>query len=244
MVRAHALLPLLAAILGILVTASLGNWQLRRAQEKLALAATWDRAERSPPVTVTAADIAAIGERVPVRVRLAGRFLHQQAIWLDNRQMDGQSGFLLITPLQLADGAIVLVNRGFARRDPRDRMRLPQVEQAMEIATVEGLALAQTSQVLQLGEIGPEPGQPALWQNLDYEAFERVSSLKVARWVLHQTGAAGDGLLRNWPRQSAGVDKHRGYALQWYGLAMLLAALTLVFGLRAWRRKRNFLNSQ
>jgi surfeit locus 1 family protein len=32
------------------------------------------------------------------------------------------------------------------------------------------------------------------------------------------------------------VQKHRGYALQWYGLAALSAGLTLFFGGRALRR--------
>lgn len=235
---ARVLLPLLAALVGVAVTVSLGNWQLRRAQEKLALQAAWDQAERAPPLAVGADDVAAVGAKLPLRVRLTGRFLHPQSIWLVNRQMDGQSGFNLITPLQLDGGAIVLVNRGFAARDPQDRLRLPPVEQPPHVVTVEGLALPQASQVLQLGAPGPEPGQPALWQNLDFDTYEQASRLRVARWVLQQTDGAEDGLQRNWPRHSAGVDKHRGYALQWFGLAALIAVLTLIFGLRAWRRPR------
>jgi cytochrome oxidase assembly protein ShyY1 len=104
--------------------------------------------------------------------------------------------------------------------------------------TVDGLAVAQTPRVLQIGENAPAgEGQPAVWQNLDFDAFERASGLAGARWVVQQTNGADDGLLRQWPRLAAGVDKHRGYALQWFALAALISALTLFFGLRALRRR-------
>jgi len=99
--------------------------------------------------------------------------------------------------------------------------------------------VAQTSRVLQLGENAPsEVRQPAVWQNLDFDAFERASGLKVVRWIVQQTDAGDDGLLRSWPRLSSGVDKHRGYALQWYSLAALIAVLTVIFGARALRGRR------
>ena len=237
MARARILVALAAAAAAIALTVSLGNWQLRRAAEKLALQAAWDRAGQAVPEAVAAAGIAGVSGRLPLRVQLRGRFLFAHEVWLDNRQMDGQAGLMLVTPLQLADGAVVLVNRGFARRDPRDRARLPDVVRPEGEVTVEGLAVAHTSRVLQLGENAPAGSGPAVWQNLDYEAVQRASGLAVAHWVVQQTSEAGDGLLRNWPRLDAGVDKHRGYALQWFSLAALVAALTAFFGLRALRRR-------
>lgn len=238
MARTRTVVALVAAAAAIALTVSLGSWQLRRAEEKLALQAAWDRAEQAAPLTVTGADIAAVAGRLPLRVRLRGRFLFEHEVWLDNRQMDGRAGLMLVTPLRLADGAVVLVNRGFARRDPRDRARLPEVARPQGEAAVEGLAVAHSARVLQLGENAPAVGGGALvWQNLDYEAFERASGLAVARWMVQQTDGADDGLLRHWPRSSAGVDKHHGYALQWFALAALIAALTAFFGLRPLRRR-------
>jgi surfeit locus 1 family protein len=225
-----------AALAAVVLTVSLGNWQLRRADEKLALQAAWDRAEQAAPLPVSGSDIATVAGRLPLRVQVRGRFLFDDEVWLDNRQMDGRAGLMLVTPLRLADGAVVLVNRGFAARDPRDRSRLPAVVRPEGELTVEGLAVAHAARVLQLGENAPAGDRPLVWQNLAYDAFERASGLAVARWMVQQTGGADDGLLRNWPRLSAGVDKHHGYALQWYALAALITALTVFFGLRALRR--------
>lgn len=237
MTRTPTMVAFVAALAAIALTVSLGNWQLRRADEKLALQAAWDRAEQTPALPVAGVDIAGVADRLPLRVRLRGRFVFAHEVWLDNRQMDGQAGLMLVTPLQLADGAVVLVNRGFARRDPRDRTRLPAVARPEGEVTVDGLAMAHTARVLQLGENAPAGSGPVVWQNLDYESFERASGLSVARWVVQQTNGADDGLLRNWPRFSAGVDKHYGYALQWFALAALITALTAFFGLRALRRR-------
>ena len=237
MIGARTWIALVAAVAAVAITVSLGNWQLRRAGEKLAVQEQWDSAMKAAPMPLDGAGIAAVSRQLPRRVLMRGRYLFAHEVWLDNRQMDGHAGLMLIAPLRLADGAVVLVNRGFARRDPVDRTRLPEVARPPDEVTVEGLAVAHTSRVLQLGENAPAtPGGPAVWQNLDFDAFERASGLAVARWVVQQTNGPDDGLLRNWSRLSAGVDVHRGYALQWYALAALIAALALFFGARAlWR---------
>ncbi len=237
--RRPLLLALVAAAAAFGLAVSLGNWQLRRAQEKVALQSSWDRAAQQPAATVSGAGIADIGSQLPRRVRVVGRFLYQHEVWLQNRQMDGQTGFFLITPIRLADGAVVLVNRGFVQRDPREPMRLPPVTRPAGEVTLDGLAVAEPTRLMQLGENAQiKEGGSAIWQNFDYEAFERASGIQAARWIVQQSGGKDDnGLLRNWPRLSAGVDKHRGYALQWYALAALIAALTVFFGYRALRQR-------
>jgi cytochrome oxidase assembly protein ShyY1 len=239
--RAGLVLALAAGLAGVVTAWSLGNWQTRRAEGKLAVEARWQAAEAAAPATPRADQVQDFGAELPRRVRLAGRYLHAQSVWLDNRPLDGKAGLLLLTPLVLADSAggratAVLVLRGWAPRDPRDRTKLPAVMQPEGQIVVEGLALPNPPRVLELGEgavVGP---LPAIWQNLDYAAFSRVTGLAVAPWIVQQQGGAADGLRRDWPRPSSGVDKHRGYAVQWYSLAGLIAVLTLVLGARALRR--------
>ena len=236
--RLRTIVALIAAIVAIAVAFSLGHWQLRRAEEKLALQASWDRAAQQAPIEVTASAVGAIGANLPRSVRLSGRFVHEHEIWLENRRMDGRAGFFLITPLRLADGAIVPVNRGFAPRDPLDRTRLPEIGRPQATVVIEGLAVEQPPRVLQLGDASASASGGPIWQNFNFAEFERASGMRAARFVVRQSGGADDGLLRNWPPISVGVDTHRGYAIQWFALAALIAFLTLFFGYRKLRARK------
>ena len=50
--------------------------------------------------------------------------------------------------------------------------------------------------------------------------------------MIEQHSALADGLLREWPRPDAGIEKHQGYALQWYALAALAVVLAAVLSFR------------
>jgi cytochrome oxidase assembly protein ShyY1 len=100
---------------------------------------------------------------------------------------------------------------------------------------IEGLAVDHVPRVL---ELGPHGGSlRGIWQNLDFTAYEQASGHPVARFVVEQTNETADGLRRVWPRPDTGVERHRGYAFQWYSLALLIAALTLYFGGKALRTR-------
>jgi surfeit locus 1 family protein len=47
-----------------------------------------------------------------------------------------------------------------------------------------------------------------------------------------QIGAASEGLLREWPAINLGVEKHYGYAVQWFALTALIVGLFVWFQLR------------
>ena len=61
----RSVVALVAAVTAIALTVSLGTWQLRRADEKLALQAAWDRAEQAAPLTVAGSDFDAVAGQLP-----------------------------------------------------------------------------------------------------------------------------------------------------------------------------------
>jgi surfeit locus 1 family protein len=238
-VQTRVLIAFACGVLLAIAAVGLGQWQQRRGDDKLALQRQWDTALAAPARDMRSADLAALAGRLPARVRLRGVFEPQRLVWLDNRQHEGRPGVRAIMALRLDDGSRVLVDRGWAPRDPRDRARTPQLATPASAVTLEGLALERAPRLLDLG--GASPGEerlPAMWQNLEYERFERAAGVPVARIIVQQTSALDDGLVRDVPRFDAGVERHRGYAVQWYALAALSGGLTAFFGWRAWRGKR------
>lgn len=230
MLKPRALAAVAAGIAGVVLTVSLGNWQTRRGDEKAARQGQWDQAlARAPTAIAAAEDVIGVAGQLPQRVQATGILVTEATVYIDNRLVDGVAGYQVVTPLAVRDDLPwILVNRGWAPRNMADRTQLPAAPVGAGPLRVEGVAVPQVPRSLELGDKGGD--LRGIWQNLDFDAYEQASGRKVARFVVQQTNDTGDGLRRAWTRPDAGVEKHRGYAFQWYGLAALIAALTLYFG--------------
>lgn len=239
-VRVHYSRTWLAMAAGVALTVlaiSLGNWQTRRGDTREAIEAQWHSAEAARPTDVaTLNDATAVAANLPRRVTMRGTFVPAATVFVDNRTLDGVAGFQVVTPLRLDDGTAVLINRGWVARDARDPSRLPDLTTPAGAVPIEGLAVSRVPRLLELAAT-VTPALPGIWPNLDFDDYEKAAGFSVARVVVQQTNDTTDGLRRVWPRPAAGVEKHRGYALQWYGLAALSAGLTFYFGGRALRRR-------
>ena len=150
--KLHFWLLTVAALAGMVLTASLGRWQLDRAAQKEAFQSSIDQQARLPMldgVSLVASGRALVGsgdvlapEEVALvhrTVALTGQWLPQYTVFLDNRQMNGRPGFFVLTPLQLQGiPAVVLVQRGWAARNFQDRMALPAVDTPDGLVQVQG----------------------------------------------------------------------------------------------------------
>lgn len=243
------MLPTLAALAVVGITLSLGNWQMRRAQEKLQLQQQRDAADRLDPVQVAAtplseAELQALEKR---QASVTGELLAGRSVYIDNRTHKGVAGFHVVTPIKIADSGRhgsepmhLLVLRGWVARDPRERTRLPEVPSPEGAVTLTGIVQRDLAQVLELAASAPPEPEQRIWQNLSLDAYRRWSGLRLQPMLIRQTepprgvqGGFDDGLVRDWPKPGLDVDKHRGYAFQWYAMAAATAALWIWFVL--WR---------
>ena len=94
--------------------------------------------------------------------------------------------------------------------------------------TIEGVARGNAGHVMELGQAAPLAPQ-AIVQNADIGQLAQASGLALQPMLIEQTSPQSAGLpVRDWPAPDLGADKHRGYAFQWYALA-LTAFLFFVF---------------
>jgi surfeit locus 1 family protein len=211
---------LAAAALACAAGIALGNWQARRADEKRAVRERLEAALKSPPIEIPAAPIEA-KPYVLRRVAARGHFVSDHTVYLQNRIRRGRVGYEVLTPLRLRDSSVhILVNRGWS-----EASQAPTPSGELRI---EGIALERLPRMLQLKE---DP-KSRVRQNLNLDAYAAQTGLRLQPIVIEQHSDSGDGLARDWPRPDAGIEKHQGYALQWYSLAVLAAALALVFSFR------------
>jgi surfeit locus 1 family protein len=226
----------LAAVAMLAATVSLGRWQLSRAAQKEALQAQIEARRNLPPLTqeeFLALDPATAAMHRPVRLR--GLWLAPHTVYLDNRQMHGLPGFYVLTPFAIEDSnQTVLVQRGWVQRNFTDRTQLAPVETPAGLVDVTVRIAPPPAHLLELGKETPAPaaapGSSPIRQNLDLEAFRAETGLPLRTDVsLLQTGPASEGLQRDWPVPALGIEKHYGYAFQWFGLAALVVILYVWF---------------
>jgi surfeit locus 1 family protein len=225
-----------ATVFTMAVTASLGFWQLDRARQKLDLQDRINQQANLPAwrtgELLQASDPLA-GLHRPVQLR--GQWVEAASVFLDNRQMATRNGFILVTPLRLAGSQrTVLVQRGWVPRDFTDRSRVPTIDTPSGEVQVEGRLAPPPGKLYQLGDAGTG----AIRQNIDLNAFAQETGLDLMAVSVQQAGDSPEGLLREWPRAAVGVDKHHGYAFQWFGLCALAGLLYVWFQFISPRRKR------
>ncbi len=224
--RRGSIVVLIAAIAAMALTARLGYWQLDRASQKIALQTALDARSIEPPLDdrSLARSSAAAEPQHFRRAVLHGRWLAERTVFLDNRQMDGRVGFFVVTPLALDGSGTVLVQRGWVARDFTERAVLPQVPTPTTPVTIEGAVAASPSRLFEFAAAG----SGAIRQNLDIASFGRESGLDLLPLTIVQhdaAGAAPDGLARHWPPPATDVQKHYGYAAQWFAMAAGIAFL-------------------
>ena len=227
-----------AALLTVALTFSLGQWQLRRAAQKQALQASLDQKKQLPPLSHAAlllSQDAMPSDLVDRRIALSGRWLNQQTVYLDNRPMNAKPGFWVMTPLLLTGSdKVVLVQRGWIPRNFDDRTALAPIETPNQPITL-------------LGRMAPAPAKlyafkgadiGSIRQNLDIPTFAAETGLPLIPALVIQIDPASEGLQRDWAAPNTGVDKHYGYAFQWFGLCALVLGLYVWFQLISPCRQR------
>jgi surfeit locus 1 family protein len=229
--RKRRVAVLIAAVLCAALTARLGVWQLDRAAQKQALQTALDaRASLAPLPSAALARTPALAlEQHYRQVTLQGQWVAEATVFLDNRQMQGRPGFVVVTPLKLSGGEAVLVQRGWVARDMQERSRLPALPLPQGSVDVHGQLASVPGRLAALGaEAAASTAGPAIRQNIDVAQIAQKIKLPLLPLSVLQTGALDDGLLRQWAAPAVGIHKHYGYAFQWFALS----ALTL--GLYVW----------
>jgi surfeit locus 1 family protein len=214
----------LAGLLG------LGVWQLQRLAWKERLIAEVEARVAAPPVAAPAE--ADWPKLVPDdyeyrHVRVAGiyEFSRQALVFRPLQQARGRysgPGYLVLTPLRLADGAHIIVNRGFAPQDQKDQFAAPAPDASTE-TIVAGLMRASEPRNWFTPSDDPAHGQ---WFTRDPAAI--AAALKIARaapFTLDADAGRPGELPQGGETVLAFPNNHLAYAFTWFGLALALVGV-------------------
>lgn len=245
----HFRTVLALVLLGTLipVLASLGSWQLRRATERDAVRMELARVAALAPLQLNA-NTPPAAMQAWRKASTHGRWLHDYSLLIGNRNLQGQPGYWVLTPLALDDGVTVLaVLRGWLAHDAvitQGRGGLAQrdgladaLARERDTVAVQGELFAHVPRSLELWSLSGAPDERLDWtpgtlplvQNLELDTLSRAMGHALMPVVLAQENGT---LTHDWPHPSVDADTNRGYALQWFSFCAIAA---IAFAALAWR---------
>lgn len=225
--------PLALALPALAILLGLGTWQLQRLEWKEDLIAKIAARVKREPLPLAEVEKQAAGNSEYARVKVRGTFRHEgeQLLWApDPRQ---GPGYHVYTPLRLADGRFVLVNRGYVT----EALKAPSARaqgQAADDVDVVGLL----REPPQRSMFSPDhDAKTGVWYWRDFAGMAQsalgAEADKAVRFFLDAEAKPPNP--GGWPQGGTTrltlQNRHLEYALTWYGLAAALIAVLAVFAI-------------
>ena len=210
---------LLQFLIVVPALAGLGFWQLDRADQKQALLQQWQQAE-----------FKALDEPLQEfdRVQLSGALDQQRYLLLDNQIREGVAGYEVVGLLRSDNAAaphsLLLVALGWVPVG-MDRQRLPALELPGRLEAIPA-RLDHPDKGLVLAEEQWSGHWPERIQQLDRTRIAEHLGESLSPWLLRPEVEPLTGKMGNWKPVVMPPEKHLGYAVQWFALALAWCAMS------------------
>ncbi|MCK5888615.1 MAG: SURF1 family protein [Methylococcales bacterium] len=218
----------------LILLVSLGFWQLGRADEKEVLLAKQAQAALENPrdlLFLMGQEIDALRYR---KASVTGVYETEHQYLIDNQIMNGRAGFFVMTPLKIEGvQSAVLVNRGWVPLN-QDRQILPDISLSLKKVSLLGRINSFPSVGIKLaGAEIPTEGWPSIVQVVDSQVLADKLEYPLLPFQFELNADESHGYVRRWKKNTMmSPEKHIGYAVQWFGLAITLTILFIRFSLK------------
>jgi surfeit locus 1 family protein len=219
------LLSLPSFIIGVVIYGllSLGLWQLERAEEKQTITDRIILAQGLAPLSVS--NPSNLLEKEYHHVLLEGHYLADSQFIYDNQIIKGNAGYFVLTPFVLNDHNSILINRGFVPwNGSRDNIANLEIGVQKRIIKV---SLIKPVERIKLTESTTHDTFPILIQSINLNRLAALAKQDLIPIMGQLDKSATDGFFRQWKPFYGSVDKHLGYAFQWFLMAMALLIIAL-----------------
>lgn len=220
------LLPTLVVLALLPLLIGLGFWQLARAEQKRTLLSAQEVRRQTPAQAL--GELKQSADPSFRRVLLQGHFDVEHSILLDNRTRGGHAGVELLQPFyDQNSGLWLLLNRGWLAWPDR---RTPAVFTTPGgVVQLQAWVYVPLAASFQLQADQPSSAWPQLLTRVDAAALWQ--QLGRGGWPYELRLEPGPAAYQaDWPVVVMGPEKHIGYAVQWFALAVALCVLFVYFG--------------
>ena len=206
---------------------ALGSWQVERLKWKQGIIAALAEANALTPLTAIPKDEAELAALQFRKIRLRGTWRGDLEFHIAPRYFKNQFGYHVITPMTLADGRTLMVNRGWIPGKKKDAATRPD-SRAKGTTTINGIVRIGAERNYFSPVNQPEKN---IWFGRDVAAMAQSANLK--NTIPAMVDVVGTQDLTKLPVPSDGTIRLRNdrlsYIITWFGIALGILVIFVVY---------------
>ena len=223
----------LTFLLLLLLVLSLGVWQIDRGYNKKELENTFLERQSQPVKEIKYNEF--LESDLYRNVVLEGKYL-EKIFFLDNRIHNGKPGLKVFSPFETTNNNLVLVSRGWIELE--DRSKLPTIKTTKNVLKLQGVLRPESQDFVLENEEMNNKNNPILLQTVNLSELSNFLGKPLSPYILELSELSESAFVKTWQPINLSSFRHFGYAVQWFGLAVVLI-VGYVFFLRKVEIKDN-----
>ena len=208
----------------LLLVLSLGVWQIDRGYKKKELENTFLERQSQPvkEIKYNTFDNSDLYRNVV----LEGKYL-DQIFLLDNKIHNGKPGLKVFSPFESINESLVLVSRGWIEFE--DRSNLPMIKTERNALKIQGILRSESKDFILENDNMKKNTNPILVQTINLDELSNYLGKPLSPYILELSELSKSAFVKTWQPINLSSFRHFGYAVQWFGLGLVLIIGYLFF---------------
>lgn len=208
----------------LLLVLSLGVWQIDRGYKKKELENTFLERQSQPVKEIKYNTFK--NSDLYRNVVLEGKYL-DQIFLLDNKIHNGKPGLKVFSPFQSINESLVLVSRGWIEFE--DRSNLPMIKTERNALKIQGILRSESKDFILENDNMKKNTNPILVQTINLDELSNYLGKPLSPYILELSELSKSAFVKTWQPINLSSFRHFGYAVQWFGLGLVLIIGYLFF---------------
>ena len=208
----------------LLLVLSLGVWQIDRGYKKKELENTFLERQSQPVNEIKYNTFE--NSDLYRNVVLEGKYL-DQIFLLDNKIHNGKPGLKVFIPFESINESLVLVSRGWIEFE--DRSNLPMIKTERNALKIQGILRSESKDFILENDNMKKNTNPILVQTINLDELSNYLGKPLSPYILELSELSKSAFVKTWQPINLSSFRHFGYAVQWFGLGLVLIIGYLFF---------------
>ena len=208
----------------LLLVLSLGVWQIDRGYKKKELENTFLERQSQPVKEIKYNTLE--NSDLYRNVVLEGKYL-DQIFLLDNKIHNGKPGLKVFSPFESINESLVLVSRGWIEFE--DRSNLPMIKTERNALKIQGILRSESKDFILKNDNMKKNTNPILVQTINLDELSNYLGKPLSPYILELSELSKSAFVKTWQPINLSSFRHFGYAVQWFGLGLVLIIGYLFF---------------